>query len=218
MTSEIDPEDRRRALESARQTAPIYRAIGRLVVAYSEMIHQMESAILLYRARDSADQQWIRAILNQLPDKGLCEYFAREVEEALDNDKADLDVARNILNRVRAAIEARNRTLHSLWRVGYGNDQTTDWSKATAVRPKRRGKIGALESREVTADSVLDIANDLDGLHRDAMRLAICAFDDMPRRRSLVKNFVKDERGNYRDPSYLSFQGMRKIMDDGWSK
>jgi hypothetical protein len=145
-----DPIDPGRALR-AEQVGAIYMELGRYIVAWSQLLFTIRTGLSGgYQGRGSPD---VGALVAHLDDRHLIGAFIDATQrwvdhrhevgvrrtfddggpdeittEFEDDDHAtQAECLRGWLHRLH---DQRNRYLHDAWFVGWGNEQTTDWSSA----------------------------------------------------------------------------------------
>jgi hypothetical protein len=165
-----------------QDTDGAYRAIGRYVVAFAEMVREMRSAIGLYIA---GGERWI------LVDMALGEATAQPVSAAFfslcrdagEFTKAEEEVADALSKAVAKAIRERNDIAHGDWTVGalilvaLGEDQRMETMTPRLVRATPRGKkpykMESLSPADIDArtDSLLALVNLVDEFGRLSLKL-----------------------------------------------
>jgi len=101
------------------------------------------------------------------------------------------------MHQFQLIINQRNDVIHSTWFIGYGNDQTTDFSNASGYKHKRSKTGAGVKSFDVSPSHFDSLANQAEELAKLFLRLNGCfAFDH-----SISNNFKIDENGNVYSPA-----------------
>lgn len=129
MTTDTDQQGR--ADKRADQMDEIYRTLGRVVVEFSLLMGGMDTSMRLSIGNDEADRY------AEGPAKALTDKFFRVGEELNHWQGQDAVVVTALHAQVVALLHRRNRMFHDYWFVGWGNDQTINWSEAMKVQVAR---------------------------------------------------------------------------------
>ena len=175
MTAGSDASDSvAQRLEVYRQQVDhIHRSIGHFMVAFSGIVQAMEFSIVM--AMGGQVQRATRALLSEYTVGPLAKAWRSVLIEAYGSEVGtgsnyrkelapDDEVMLSALSREVGTIdEIRNDLAHGTWLVGWGNDETVDWSEAGFSRVKNAGtgvdfeagKLAPMLKGKPTAD-VLD--------------------------------------------------------------
>lgn len=180
----MTPQNAAERKQHQQETDDAYRAIGRYVVAFAEMVREMRSLVGFYIAGGT---RWI------LVDMALGEATAQPVSAAFfslcrdagEFTKAEEEVAEALSKAVAKTIRERNDIAHGDWTVGaltlvaLGDNQRMQTMTPRLVRPTPRGKkpykVEALEPSEIDAstDRLLELVNMVDEFGRLALKLPV---------------------------------------------
>ena len=115
------------------QVNEIYQALGQFLVEFSRMVHSMETNL---HFAVGGDQQLLMAVTVELTAYPLAQAWRSVMTKATDISDDDRKVLSGLRAEIGDLIELRNNWMHGTWFVGYGNETTTDWSKAALSRFK----------------------------------------------------------------------------------
>ena len=168
--SGTEPPTQQRQQLRTEQTNEIYLELGRFIVAWSQLGFWLRAALNGgYQGRGPG----VNAIVAELNDRKLIEAFFNSSKKWLDhrlehgvrlirddgreevirefNDEGDAELADTLRKWLHRLHDRRNRLLHDAWFVGWGNDQTDDWSAAELAHEKPGAEI-VFGREEVTAE------------------------------------------------------------------
>ncbi|HPD60476.1 MAG TPA: hypothetical protein PKV48_01780 [Thermodesulfobacteriota bacterium] len=166
---EKERQDRR-----LKDTAKLYQAIGEFVVKFELACLSVQTCIvfILHNAglTDQRISQILLAGLTADPLRMLFDSLVAQTQKLNDKERK---IIKNALNRFQKLTEERNDIVHSTWFIGYGDRETTDFSKASGMKYHKNGKGAVVKSfRRTAADfsklsieakSLADIFGRLDG-------------------------------------------------------
>ena len=115
----------------------IYQALGRFVVEFSRVVLAMETGVQFVI---NGDQQLVSTLTVEMTADPLARAWRSAMTQAIDLSDEDNEVLAGLANEVRTLTNLRNDWAHGTWFVGYGNEETTDWSKAGLMRFKNSAK------------------------------------------------------------------------------
>jgi hypothetical protein len=160
----VDNPARRAKWEA--QTADIYEAIGRFMVAYTQLAWAVETNLDLWLYRFgllSLEAQ--QAILARLSERKRRELLETLIGEAIaGSSDVEQGMIANIFRRMNTFEDERNGIVHSHWFVGWANEQDEDFSEFFGHKLQASGKKTAFKRRESTAakfDELTDRAGEL---------------------------------------------------------
>jgi len=186
------------------QTAKIYARIGEYVVEFSQLVHWLKIMLASSIAKNSSQQPTVNDLLDELSDGALIRVVRRHLVAPEYRSTEDRKIIDEILGRIGSAEAERNQLLHSVWFVGWGNEQTTDWSKAARIKSTaKRTKIGASESHNESEESIAARVRNLSELRADAVRLVTIGLVPLPESAvpgKIARNFEREADGRYRVP------------------
>jgi hypothetical protein len=115
----------------------IYQSLGQFFVEFSRMLSAMEGGLYFITG---GDQGLIRAIVAELTADPLTRAWRSVMIQGIDLSESDRKVLSDLVAEISELISLRNDWAHGTWFVGYGNEATTDWSKAALMRFKNSAK------------------------------------------------------------------------------
>jgi hypothetical protein len=147
-----------------------YRAIGRFVAVFSQLIVEMRTLMLLRLQRRGDPPRLISLPFGGVTAEPITNAFFAMCRMLMDHEKDELETAAKLRTEVMEAIKLRNGVVHGDWYVGYGSipvgnppQLVEPWAERTT--PSR------------TTDPFKPVAVDLDG-ESDAMeRLALLVVE-----------------------------------------
>jgi aldehyde:ferredoxin oxidoreductase len=100
-------------------------------------------------------------------------------------------VVKNLLDRHQKLISRRNDVLHGTWFIGYGNEETTDWSTAVGFKLGKDRKGAKHKTFEYNVENFEEMIKEAEDLTAALDRLTGCftAGSDVE------KNFNADNDG-----------------------
>lgn len=147
------------------QIDELYRAIGRFVVEFSQLLHRLETmTVLLMAAGSAAPQQRTWALLAGRTAQPIVDgYFALLAEIHRDRwTDEDWRLVKGVRKEISDLIARRNRLSHDAWFVGWGNEDTVDFRTATRRRLSSSPSDGArFTAAEFRADQLEAEADDI---------------------------------------------------------
>lgn len=146
-------EAQRKALHQA-QTDGLYAAIGRFAVKFEQLVHAMQTGILILLQSDGLRSQALgNAVLAGLTADPIKRMFRSVVAEILKGspDSPDQKILNSIMKRVQALIEERNDVIHRVWFIGWASADQTDFSSASSFKHKNTKDGPRFSPREATA-------------------------------------------------------------------
>jgi hypothetical protein len=171
-----DREDRHR-----RQTKEIFEALGRFVVGFESLINTTRTTIMFLVGAVGAPAGRVRTILHHdaMMAKALVEILRAAVKDRLTTDAPPLPkeeqetagkVIDNVASRFRTLYEGRNALLHGTWHVGWGNEESADFSEflVTNYKVTPEGLKNASDAEAVSTAQ-----------HLKTLRLECEALEDM---------------------------------------
>jgi hypothetical protein len=120
----------------------VYEAIGRFIAEFSTIMFALEDDIITVLGGNTT-QRFTRALLAEITAAPLLRAWRSVIFEAHKPPKDEQAAVDALADEVTQLIEVRNEIAHGAWLVGYGNEETKDWSEASLwkVRNSRDGII-----------------------------------------------------------------------------
>jgi hypothetical protein len=152
--------------EWAAQTDDAYRAIGRYVVRFSELVSEMRDMVCQYVANGVADMHISQLLLGEAGTQHIANAFfatCRTVGE-LDGDKEA--VWRELRKQVDETIRMRNDIAHGEWRIGHRDELDGE----IVTLPPHLVRIiplrgeGPYKQRDLSVDDIDSLSDDMDAL------------------------------------------------------
>ena len=164
-----------------RDTDDAYRAIGRYVVAFAEMVREMRTSIGYYIAGGT---RWILVdmALGEATAQPISAAFFSLCRDAGEFTKAEGEVAEALSKAVGKTIRERNDIAHGDWTVGatvLGGDQHLQTMPPRLVRStpreKKPYKIESMSPSEIDqrTDRLIELLNMVDEFGRLALGLPV---------------------------------------------
>jgi hypothetical protein len=178
------------------QTGELYSNIGEFVVKFEHVCHAMQTAITFLMHDQGLQNQQVANILlagyTADPLRTLFESLIGEVVKPNDNERK---IIKNIFTRIQKLTEKRNDVVHSTWYIGWGNEQTQDFSEAPGHRLHKNKQGAALKAFKYKAEDFSAFVEESERLSSLVMRLHGCITGGF----SIEKNFKTNEAGNVVD-------------------
>lgn len=170
--------------EFERQIESLYASIGRIAVLSEHLNHAMgQSCVLLLKGRND---------IHQLADTALAGHNLESMRRvwvammklAFRGDRTTTDMIDHLSGRIDKVTQRRNDTIHRLWYIGYGHEDTTSFEVAESTKylrdSRERGSGGIRVSKRDSQDFA-EIIEEIDSLTKLVWRLCLCvAFDEIP--------------------------------------
>lgn len=185
-------DKKERQTRRLKDTAELYQAIGEFVVKFGFACDSVQTCIVfILNNAGLTDQRISQILLAGLTAEPLRMLFDSLVGQTqMLNDK-EREIIRNVLNRFQKLIEERNDILHSTWFIGYGNRETTDFSKAHGMKYHKNSKGAVVKSPRMTAADFSKLSIEAKSLADIFNRLNACFIGG----ESVEKNFVVSRDG-----------------------
>lgn len=130
------------------QTAEVYQAVGRFVVEFSQLQRVLEAGVIVLVGGDEKQRTATQILLagERGPEAQrtwsillpLLEVRFQELPDPLA-PKALAALKSEINHQGHRLLKHRNDLAHAAWFVGWGNDETTDWSAIEVMKLKAGG-------------------------------------------------------------------------------
>lgn len=190
-------EDKRKKLRK-EQTADLYRAVGEFTVKFEHTCHALQTAIIFMLHKAGLQQQSVaHVILAGLTAEPLKALFAALVAETQALDDDERKIVDGALNRFITLAEKRNVIIHATWFIGWGNEQTTDFSTASAIKFHKTKQGAAYKLPKYTVKDFAEVTAEATGLANIFQRLNACFLGGF----KIAKNFSVESDGTVSVPS-----------------
>ena len=158
------------------QVKSIYEAIGVYCVEFERMAEGMRGCItVVLDCGDNSAQRKVYILLSGITASPIKDKFYRVMTDYLD-DLEDIKVIKALKKIIEKQITYRNQTIHAYMFVGYGNEDTKDYSQFSKMTVMRDG----LHFAEETCDNINSNIKILKQLNSLLLRLRCClSFRDL---------------------------------------
>jgi len=156
-----------------QQSEAWYAAIGRFVVKFEYLCHQMSTCIVFVLHSDGLrTQNLAQALLADVTAHPLLQSFRAVVAEVRKNEADDMRILDNVSKRVETLIKQRNDVIHRTWWVGGAASKDEDLKihsikfKKTKGGPEfspRVGTVSDFNNLSSEADELSKIIFIMDG-------------------------------------------------------
>lgn len=178
-----DERDKKRK----KDTDELYRSIGEFIVNFEHVCHAIQLGIVFILKksglRDQKISQIILAGMTADPLRTLFESLVGETQELNDNENK---ILKNILNRFQELTSQRNDIVHSTWFIGWGNEETVDFTNASGMKYHKNKSGSVTKSFSQKAEDFDNLAHEAVLLLKIFLRLHHCFVGDY----KIEKNFV----------------------------
>jgi ATP-dependent DNA ligase len=146
-------------------TSAIYRSIGEFTVKFETVCSSLRNCIIfMLDGAGLKDQRIAHILLASLTVDSLKNVFENLVKLTQGLDDDEQKILRDILFRFQKLTEERNTIIHSTWFIGYGNEDTVDFSEASSYKLYRNGKGKTMRFRKYTAKYLDELTKEADTL------------------------------------------------------
>ena len=182
------------------QTRELYANIGEFVVKFEHVCRAMQSTITMMMYKQGLQNQQVTHIFlagyTADPLRTLLESLIGEL--VTPNDK-ERKIVKNILSRIQKLTEKRNDVVHSTWFIGWGNEQTQDFSEAPGHKLHKNKQGASIKSFRYKAEDFSSLVDEAKKLSSFVSTLNICILEGYS-----IENFFKtNEAGNVVDKNEL---------------
>lgn len=174
------------------QIRDVYANIGEFVVKFEHVCHAMHSAIIwLMHVQGLQNQRVVQILLARQTASPLFDTFRSLTAELVDQNPSEQQLVNNIMSRIDSLITERNKVIHSTWYVGWGNDETEDYSITSGIKFARNPKGANPKSHTYGLEEFRRLITEAEKLGGLVNRMSGClTFGD-----SIENNFYIDESG-----------------------
>ena len=178
------------------QINELYANIGEFVVKFEHVCHAMQTAIIfIMHGQGLKNQQVAHIFLAGYTADPLRTLFESLIGELTNLNYKEKKIIKNILSRIQKLTEHRNDVVHSTWYIGWGNEQTQDFSEAPGHKLHKNKKGAALKAFKYKSDEFSALVEESEKLSALVMRLHGCMVCKL----SIEKNFKINDAGNVVD-------------------
>jgi hypothetical protein len=184
-----------------RQTDEIYVTLGQYVEAFEQLVHVIRGMCILLTSHTPKHEQLMLIVFNYetMTARPLFALYRAFIGQMLNDKNASVsDEERTAIfgalktfdTDYQVAIDTRNNYLHGTWFIGWGNDQTTDFSEIGFSRFKVRNGGLSQVSGPKSAKEIESLVTECERLRDYFLRLHGCITDH--RGPCVSKNFTLD--------------------------
>ncbi|HRQ60536.1 MAG TPA: hypothetical protein PLO23_03330 [Alphaproteobacteria bacterium] len=172
------------------QTKEIYCSIGEYIVQFELLVYNMSLGIrILIQSQGLKSTQIAGIILSDLTAMPIKKILQGMIAEVGSLSKEEQKISDKIFSDIIKVIEGRNELIHSTWFVGWGNNETVDFSMATGHKYKTTKAGLEIRSMNRTAENFKEITAEIIRLQELVMRLWGCVHGG----HKVINNFeIKD--------------------------
>ena len=174
------------------QMKELHRAIGEFAVAFESVTHQEWRCIswLLYSA-GLKDQQIVQILLAGYTAGRMRAMLQSLIGHIRPENNAEEAIVKDLLDRHQRLISRRNDVLHGTWFIGYGNEETTDWSTAIGFKLGKDGKGAKNKTFQYKVEDFEEMIGEAESLTVALDRLTGCFTGG----HAVEKNLKVDDAG-----------------------
>ncbi len=178
------------------QTGELYANIGEFVVKFEHVCQAMQSAItFMMHGQGLQNQQVANILLAGYTADPLRTLFESLIGELVNSNDNERKIIKNILSRIQKLTENRNDVVYNTWFIGWGNEQTQDFSEAPGHRLHKNKQGATLKAFKYKAEDFSAFVEEAEKLSSLVMRLHGCITGGF----SIEKNFKTNNAGNVID-------------------
>ena len=180
------------------QMKDLHRAIGEFAVAFESVTHQEWRCILwLLESAGLKDPKIVQILVAEYTAEPMRAMLQSLIGHIRLENAAEKAIVKNLLDRHQKLISRRNDVLHGTWFIGYGNEETTDWSTAIGFKLGRDKKGAKHKTFEYKVKDFEEMIKEAEDLTVALDRLTGC----FTMNRNVEKNFEVDDDGRVSVPS-----------------
>ncbi len=175
----------------------LYRSIGEFVVKFEHVCFAVQTGILFLLDQAGLHNQNIsQVLLAGVTADPLRTLFESLVAETQTLNDIELKMVKNALKRFQKLTEERNDIVHSTWFIGWGNENTTDFSNAAGMKYHKNKSGAVVKSFGRKAEDFVKLSQEAESLYKIFMRLQGCFGTGF----KVQKNFVLSNNGQVSVP------------------
>jgi len=175
------------------QTKELYASLGKFMVKFELVCHNMRVAITFILDNSGLkNQQVANIILTGQTAEPLKSILRSLIGETVQLNENEQKVIKNIFGRIQQLIENRNNIVHGTWFIGWSNDAMTDFSEASGFKLYKNKDGSATKIYRNKKEDFEKLSKEAEIISELVLRLDGCILGKM----SIEKNFNFDEDGN----------------------
>jgi hypothetical protein len=184
-----------------QDTGALYRVIGEFVVTFEHACHAIQVCVIFLLGNAGlTNQRATQIILAGVTADPLRTLFESLVGELVELNDAERKIIKNAVSRFQKLTESRNDIIHTTWFVGWGNEDTTDFSEASGHKYHKNKSGAVFKSFHRKVDDFAELISEAQALANIFLRLNGCLTGG----RSVEKNFVVSKEGKVSVPPSAS--------------
>ncbi len=181
------------------QIDELYRLLGRYLVEYQQTQFWLKTSLTSSLSLTASQQPIFRLLAEELSDKGFNRAIRNIIFQLRTFQPDEKKIISFVCNELDSVEARRNAIIHGTFFIGWGNENTVDWSKASRTKPKGQGEKRILHSEELTATELKDEIRKIFTTGQLANRMLGSLFSPDPKS-SLLTAFTKLDSGAF-EPS-----------------
>ena len=167
-----EEERKQRARED---TDKIYHSIGKFVVKFELVCHQLQTGIVcLLNRKGLQDQSVSQILVAGLTAEPLRVQYQSLMAQIMPLNSTEEKMVQDALKRFQELTSKRNDVIHGTWFIGYGNEQTTDFSKAMMNKQHKTKQGSNPKCYSYTPDDLDQLSEEADKLKEVFARILPC--------------------------------------------
>lgn len=178
-------------------TDELYREIGEFVVKFEHVGHAIQTGIIFLLDGAGLHNQNVTQILlaglTAEPLRTLFESLVAETQQLNTNEQV---IVKDALNRFQKLTQNRNDIVHSIWFIGWGNEQSTDFTDASGIKFHKDMKGAKVKSFKRKAADFAKLSEEAESLVEIFRQLHGCFVGGF----RVEKNFVISTDGHVSVP------------------
>ena len=188
--------------EYQAQTERLYAKIGRVTVEAEHLSYEMFNCSVMILETRGLDQPFAQTALSGHNLESMRRLWESLTKQVYQGDDFAQDLITKLSKWIDTVNQQRNKVVHSLWYIGWGNESTVSYEDALSRQVKRatgKGEQGGLKYSSLKKDAegfqeIIDALLELTGLVR---RLNGCISLSATKEGygNLEANFHYDEKG-----------------------
>ena len=174
------------------QMKELHRAIGEFAVAFEQMNGEIWACIMWQlQAAGLKDQSIAQILLAKQTADPLRELLKSLIGHMRPANPAEEKIIKNLFARHLTITKERNDYLHGIWHIGWGNEQTVDWSVATGYKLDRKKEGTNVKVFSFKVDDFETLTIEANALNQLFRRLSGCFTGPF----AVEKNLAFDDDG-----------------------
>jgi hypothetical protein len=181
----VSPEERE------MQIALIYANIGRMVVKAEHLNNAMYQACSSLHETKELPQDYSDTILVGQNLEPMRRTWTKLMKLQYSDDVDAVEIVKHLSKRIDNVNGRRNKIVHRLWFIGWGNEETESYEEATGIKIERRAGRGGIKISKRNTKDFEEVVGEFDlltGMVRRVSGCVVIAVTD-PGRGKLKNNF-----------------------------